>query len=139
MSNIRYGSKLLKEEKLRIDQVIYKNEKAFQWLPNEIGKTHLVEHEIPTGNAAPIVQRQYQIPSVARNSMLEQTSDMLKKNFILHSKSNWRSPVLLVKKVTPDGSIKYRFCKDLKKVNSVTTKDCYAWNFNSNSLSFHYN
>jgi hypothetical protein len=29
-------------------------------------------------------------------------------------------------KKLPDGTIKYRFCIDLKKVNSITTKDCYS-------------
>ena len=51
---------------------------------------------------------------------------MLKTGMIRDSHSAWRSPVLLVKKTQPDGSIKYRFCIDLKKVNSITTKDSYS-------------
>jgi len=51
---------------------------------------------------------------------------MLKNNVIIPRTSPWRSPVLLVKKKSEDGTIKYRFCIDLKKVNSITTKDCYS-------------
>ena len=51
---------------------------------------------------------------------------MLQKKIIRPSSSPWRSPVLLVKKTLPDGTSTYRFCIDLKKVNSVTAKDSYA-------------
>lgn len=51
---------------------------------------------------------------------------MLKQGVIRPSDSPWRSPVLLVKKKTPDGKVEYRFCIDLKKVNSVTAKYCYV-------------
>jgi len=103
-----------------------KNEDAFQWDPKEIGRTKLVEHCIPTGYNKPIQQNQYPIPSVAREYMNTQVNDILNNNFIRPSTSPWRSPVLLVKKKSEDGTITYRFCIDLKKVNSVTTKDCYS-------------
>ena len=106
--------------------ILQQNESAFQWDANEIGRTHLVEHCIPTGNNNPIQQRQYPIPSVARENMNSQVNEMLKKNFIRPSVSPWRSPVLLVKKKMTDGSIGFRFCIDLKKVNSVTLKDSYS-------------
>ena len=51
---------------------------------------------------------------------------MLKNAFIRPSTSSWRSPVLLVKKKNADGTVGYRFCIDLKKVNSITEKDSYS-------------
>jgi hypothetical protein len=49
---------------------------AFQWDHDTIGRTNLVEHKIDTGNARPIAQRQYPIPTVAKRSLLEQVKDM---------------------------------------------------------------
>ena len=59
--------------------------------------------------------------------MEQQIDEMLKNTFLRPSSSPWRSPVLLVKKKLPDGTVKYRFCTDLKKVNSVTTKECLVY------------
>jgi hypothetical protein len=52
--------------------------------------------------------------------------DMLRKDIVRDSSSNWCSPVLLIKKTLDDGTAKYRFCIDLRKVNDATAKDCYA-------------
>ena len=46
---------------------------------------------------------------------------MLNLGIINNSNSEWASPIVLVKK--PDGS--ERFCVDFRKVNEVTTKDCF--------------
>jgi hypothetical protein len=58
--------------------------------------------------------------------MREQVKEMYDKGIIRDSSSNWCSPVLLIKKILPDNSVKYRFCIDLRKVNDATLKDCYA-------------
>ena len=69
--------------------------------------------------------------------MNTQVNDMLNNNFIRPSTSPWRSPVLLVKKKSEDGTITYRFCTDLKKVNSVTTKhECTKYILAVNGSSF---
>ena len=81
---------------------------------------------IPTGNYRPIHTKQYPIPSVARERVQEQVNEMLENKLISPSYSPWCSPVLLVKKKLLDGTFKYRFCVDLKKVNSVTAKDSYS-------------
>ena len=60
-------------------EVILKNSEAFLWNPNELGATKLVQHSIPTGNAPPVVQKQYQIPSAAKESAEQQVNNMLKR------------------------------------------------------------
>jgi len=108
-------------------EVILGRSSACQWNENDPpGRTKLVEHTVPTGNADPVVQKQYPIPQVAKAALNEQIDQMLKDNIIRPSNSEWRSPVLLIKKKTPDNSIQYRFCIDLKKVNNITAKDCYS-------------
>ena len=120
------GTKLSELQKKELLELLLKNYNAFQLDSDSMGKTKLATHSIPTGNAKPIVTKQYQIPSACKENLNEQVINMEKSGVIRKSNSPWRSPVLLVKKKSTDGSIVYRFCIDLKKVNSVTVKDCYA-------------
>ena len=120
------GKSLTKEQCQLLLKVLKKNIDVFQWTQNEVGRTKLVEHTIPTGTHEPIQQRQYPIPSVARDNMKNQVDDMLKNEFIRPSNSAWRSPVMLAKKKKADGSFTYRFCVDLKQINNITTKDSYS-------------
>jgi hypothetical protein len=82
LKNLRSGKTLNQIQRSLLLQVLTKNFQAFQWNPNEIGRTTLVEHCIPTGDNKPIQQRQYPIPSVAIEHMGNQVADMLKKEFI---------------------------------------------------------
>jgi hypothetical protein len=126
IKTLKIGKQLDKTQQTLMFAVLQKNEKVFQWKANEVGRTQLVEHCIPTGENKPIQQRQYPIPSVAREYINTQVNDMLNEGFIRPSTSPWRSPVLLAKKKKEDGTIGFRFCIDLKKVNAVTIKDSYS-------------
>ena len=126
IDSIRTGKLLTEEQRDALRAVLLKNYDAFQWDGDPIGRTNLVEHSIPTGNTRPIITKQYPIPTIAQESMRAQVASMLKNKVIRPSKSPWRSPILLVKKILPDGTVTYRFCLDLKKVNDATTKDSYS-------------
>ena len=126
LAKLRFGERLTVHQRVQLKCLVRKNHQAFQWDPTQIGRTHLVEHSIHTGSNPPIQQRQYPIPTVAREALREQIEDMLAKGLIRESTSAWRSPVLLVKKKQPDGKVAYRFCIDLKRVNSITTRDSYS-------------
>ena len=99
---------------------------VFQWDAAVLGHTNLAVHSVNTGSNLSVAQKQYIIPNAAKQSLLDQRDEMLKMNVIRESNSPWRSPVLLVRKKADDGSIQYRFCIDLKKVNGLTCKDCYS-------------
>ncbi len=109
-----------------LQNVLLRHHDQFAWDENTLIRTDILEHSVPTGDQPPIVQRQYPIPTVAQDAMREQVQDMLDKKIIRESNSNWCSPVLLIKKTLADGSIKYRFCIDLRLVNDATEKDCYT-------------
>jgi hypothetical protein len=126
IKKLKVNSSLSSEQKVLLGNVLLKHHAQFAWDEETLGRTHILEHSVPTGSHPPIVQPQYPIPSMAQEAMREQVQDMVDKNIIRDSSSNWCSPVLLIKKILADGSIKYRFCIDLRKVNDATEKDCYS-------------
>lgn len=87
----------------------------------QLGCTHLVSHEIDTGDAAPIRSRYYSYSPAILNVMHKELDEMLAQKIVEPSKSPWASPVLIVRK--KDG--RYRWIVDLRKVNRVTRADAY--------------
>ena len=76
---LQTGKNLSASQRKRLLAVLWKNSDAFQWNPNELSRTSLVEHFIPTGDHKPIQQKQYAIPSVAKEFLDYQIKEMLEK------------------------------------------------------------
>ena len=87
----------------------------------DMGRIHLVEHTIDTGEHRPIHQGLRRHPRAHLDITDNQVSDLLKNDFIELAASPWASNVVLVRK--KDGS--HRLCVDYRAVNSVTYKDTY--------------
>lgn len=126
VKKLHINNELPVEERNEILKLIMKHQNAFKWTEDDIGLTNLAEHEIDTGSAKPIKQRQYRLPQSAQEEVGRQVEDMLNKNIISESKSPWCSPILLVKKKPDDdGKCEFRFCIDFRKLNEATIKDSY--------------
>ena len=69
----------------------------------------------------PLCQHAYRAPLTKRQLISDCVNDMLAQGIIRPSVSSWASPVTLVPK--SDGTP--RFCIDYRKLNAVTTPDCY--------------
>jgi hypothetical protein len=102
---LKFGSKMSAAEKSKMIALLVKYYSVFQWANDPPGRTHVVEHRIDTGDARPVTQKQYPIPSIAKNALLDQVKDMLSQGIIRESNSPWRSPVLLIKKTDDTGAI----------------------------------
>jgi hypothetical protein len=76
------------------------------------------------GDALPIKKNPYRIPQ-ALKPVVDEHIDMLTKGIIEPSVSPWSSSIVLVRKKTPDGSIKYRFYVEYRSLNAVTKPDAY--------------
>lgn len=93
----------------------------FSRTSDDYGRTDLVQHSIPTGDASPIRQRAYRASPVIRDEIKHQCDRLLKAGVIEPSSSPWSSPVVMVKKKTGG----YRFCVDYRRLNKVTCPDSH--------------
>lgn len=117
----RSSVNLTKEESGKLAQLLTKYQGAFAKSSADIGRTNLVQHEINTGNAAPIRQPPRRLPFGKRQIEKEEIQKMLDRGIIEPSSSAWSSNTVLITK--RDGST--RFCCDFRKVNEITYFDSY--------------
>ncbi|MEM7281681.1 MAG: reverse transcriptase family protein [Pseudomonadota bacterium] len=110
---------LTSKQKEQLLDLLVQNVDTFAFDDRDLGSCPLVQHEIVTGDAAPIRQRPYRVPMHQRQIIKQHIDEMLKADVIRPSISPWASPVVLVKK--KDG--KDRFWVDYRKLNNVTKKD----------------
>lgn len=86
-----------------------------------LGKTHLLEHIINTGDYPPIKQKYYRLSPNKQAALEKEVDRMLEAGIVEPSHSPWNSPVVMVEK--PNGDL--RLCLDSRKVNSVSKSDAY--------------
>ena len=85
------------------------------------GRTTLAEHEINTGNTAPVRQAPHRIPHAYRDMVREEVDRLLEEDIIELSSSPWASPVVLVFK--KDKSL--RLCVDYRRLNDASDMNAY--------------
>lgn len=107
-----------------IEPLLQRYEELFQ-PPGAEGCTVGVKHQIPTGDARPIMKRPYRVPFHHRPVIENHLKEMLDKGVIAHSNSPWAAPVVLVPKKSEDGTVNYRFCTDFRGLNALTQVDAY--------------
>ena len=88
-------------------------------LQSQPGLTPLVEHRICTGTAHPIRLPPYRIPHAYREAVQKEMREMLDTGIIERSRSEWATPIVLVKK---EGSL--RLYVDYRQMNAVTPTPC---------------
>ena len=109
------------EAKAGLAEVLRRHRKAFQLLPEERGRTAVVQHKINTGTAPPIRQQPRRLAPHRRETVESELEKMLAEGVIESGEGPWAAPVVLVKK--KDGNV--RFCVDYRKLNEITIKDAY--------------
>ena len=110
------------EQKVKLDRCIKENRKVFATNMQELGRTDLYYHRIDTGNACPVAQRFYRTSPKLRQEMENQIKELVENGLIEPSTSEWRSPVVMLKK---PGNTGYRFAIDYRKVNAVSEKTSF--------------
>ena len=108
-------------EKEQFFMLLSKYSQIFAYTNSDRGRTSKLQHNIHTGNTAPIRQGVRRMPHTRRAEVRKLVDEMLQQDVIQHSSSPWASPIVLVEK--KDGST--RFCVDYRRLNEVTRKDAY--------------
>ncbi|GFY27901.1 retrovirus-related Pol polyprotein from transposon 17.6 [Trichonephila clavipes] len=91
--------------------------------PYQPGLTHVLYHEIDTGNKEPVVSRSYRYDRVKQGIIDYHIEKMLQKVRIRPIQSPYASPVVLTRKnngLPPDSPEAYRFAIDYRKLNAIT-------------------
>ncbi|XP_078476235.1 uncharacterized protein LOC144737431 [Lampetra planeri] len=87
----------------------------------DLGCTHLLRHNIDTGDSAPIRQNPFRLSPAEKDHVKSAIDDMLAADIISPSTSPWGAPIVLVKK--QDGSL--RFCVNFRRLNKISVADAY--------------
>ncbi|GFX22971.1 retrovirus-related Pol polyprotein from transposon 17.6 [Trichonephila clavipes] len=85
--------------------------------------THVVYHEIDTGDKGPVVSRPYKYDRVKQGIIDYHIDKMLRDGTICPINSPYASPVVLTRKnndLPPDSPEAYRFAIDYRKLNGIT-------------------
>ncbi|GFU63821.1 retrovirus-related Pol polyprotein from transposon 297 [Trichonephila clavipes] len=97
---------------------------SFQGLfSDKPGLTHVLYHEIDTGDNPPVVSRKYRYDRVKQEILDYHVDKMLKEETIIPFQSPYASPVVLGRKnngLPPDNPEAYRFAADYRKLNAIT-------------------
>ena len=84
------------------------------------------QHDIDTGDARPIQQNPYRVPTHYQKWVDEEIKRLLEAGIIRRSSSAWSSPLLLVpKQGDGEGTFAPRMCIDYRQINDVTYKDAF--------------
>ncbi|GFW37823.1 retrovirus-related Pol polyprotein from transposon 297 [Trichonephila clavipes] len=97
---------------------------SFQGLfSDKPGLTHVLYHEIDTGDNPPVVSRPYRYDRLKQEILDYHVDKMLKDGTIIPIQSPYASPVVLCRKnngLPPDNPEAYRFAVDYRKLNAIT-------------------
>ena len=105
-------------QRKELAEVITQYREVFPDVPS---KTNLIEHDVDSGDSAPIKQHPYRVSPMKKELLDKEVQYMLENDIIEESQSNWSSPCILVPK--HDGG--FRFCTDFRKVNDKTKSDSF--------------
>ena len=106
-------------ESVKVADLLNKYQDCFSKDEWDLGLTHLVEHDIKTGDAAPVKQPPRRVPLAYADKEKEAIEYLKAKGVIRESVSPWASPIVLVSK--KDGGV--RPCVDYRKVNDLVKAD----------------
>ncbi|KFD59900.1 hypothetical protein M514_27917 [Trichuris suis] len=108
-------------EKRKLSTMLYKARKVFGTSLLDVGRCHVLKHDIRTGSAKPVRHPVRRLGPIERAEVSALIKQMLKAGIIEPPNCPWAAGIVPVRK--KDNSI--RLCVDYRKLNEVTRKDAY--------------
>jgi len=122
---------LNEEQRSKVKALLVRHRTIISTGEHDIGRTHLVEHRIDTGEHRPIRQPLRRHPFQHLEWIDDEVAKMQEHGIVEPAASPWASNIVLVQK--KDGSL--CFCVDYRRLNSVTYKDSYPLPLIDNCLN----
>ena len=101
--------------------LLHQYESQFAWSLDQMGTCNIGECTLAVTDDKVVHRSPYRVSAAERATIKQQVSDMLARDVIRPSRSEFASPVVLVKK--KNGS--WRFCVDYRGVNKILRSDQY--------------
>lgn len=120
-TKINIGQNVPEAVRDRLDKLLFQYKHCFASNMRELGCTNITEMNIELSSNRAIVYRPYRLSHHERERVRVMIDEMLQAGIIRESKSEYSSPIILVKKKGGD----YRMCVDFRMLNSVTIKERY--------------
>ena len=115
------SSYLTETEKKKPSNLVFEFQDVFMSPDGQLKQTHLAEHYIDTGDTKPFKMPLRRIPMFKKPVVEAEIKKLLDQNVIEPSNSALNSPICLVAKRSGE----WRFCVDLRELNSVTRLDTF--------------
>ncbi|KAJ8869032.1 hypothetical protein PR048_030583 [Dryococelus australis] len=113
------------EDKQLLESLLQEYQHIFSERKN-LPVTPLVQHRIYTGDHKSISMKPYRMPFHQQMLVQDMVEEQLQSGFIVPREPSdppWAFPVVIVRKKSETGDIKYRFCVDYRPLNPVTSPD----------------
>lgn len=118
-NEIKTGPELNDVQKEKLYMLLQNYRDCFATNLGEIGCGVDVEMKIEVVDNKPIVYRPYRLSHYEREQVRQTIDELLENDIIQESKSDYASPILMVKKKTGE----LRLCVDFRALNNKTIKD----------------
>lgn len=118
-AEIKTGPELDSAQFERLHSLLQRYRDCFAMNLGEVGCAVDVEMKIELMDDKPIIYRPYRLSHYEREQVRETIGELLKNDIIQESRSDYASPILMVKKKTGD----QRLCVDFRALNNKTVKD----------------
>ena len=119
--HFKFGDQLTDNQREQLFQLVCYNRDRFALEGDALGQIKEIEHTITLKTGKPIDKKPYRLSHFEQQEIERQVKKMLTQGIIKPSKSEYRSPVVLVGK--KDNTI--RFCVDYRALNADTIDDRY--------------
>ncbi|GFU55555.1 retrovirus-related Pol polyprotein from transposon 297 [Trichonephila clavipes] len=113
-------TKLKEGQKHELKTILIRFKRQFL---DKLGFSHVLYHEIDTGDKPPVVSRPYRYDRVKKEIIDYHVDKMLREGTIILIQSPYVSPVVLCRKnngLPPENPETYRFVVDYRKLNTIT-------------------